>query len=183
MARAWRGEERAMWKLVGKGSRKGSSPLSRAADVMRHPLTWGGFAVALSLTGPRGRRGALRGALCAGTSSLIHLALKPVFGRRRPWGAHLMRAGPFTSSFPSGHTSADLGFLFGAAQELPVLLVPLSCATLGSHWSLVRSRSHYPSDIVAGGALAFAVAAVAWKLWPPGAQPAPSGANVAYIAE
>jgi undecaprenyl-diphosphatase len=78
-----------------------------------------------------------------------------------------MRIGPLTSSFPSGHTATDLGFTFGAAQELPALLAPLSVVTLGSHWSLLRGREHYPTDIVAGGTLAFAVAAAAWKLWPP----------------
>lgn len=31
---------------------------------------------------------------------------------------------------------------------------------------MIRARSHYPSDVVAGGVLAVAVAAVAWKLWP-----------------
>jgi hypothetical protein len=35
------------------------------------------------------------------------------------------------------------------------------------HWSLIRKRSHYPSDVIAGGALGIAVAMVMWKLWPP----------------
>ena len=167
MARAWRGEERLMWKLVGKGSRRGSSLSSRAGDVLRQPLVWGGIVTLLSVSGPRGRRAAARGTACAATSSLLHLLVKPVFRRRRPWRAQLMHIGPVTSSFPSGHTATDLGFMFGAAQELPLLLVPLSVATLGSHWSLLRGREHYPSDVVAGGALAFVVAGAAWKLWPP----------------
>ena len=167
MARRWRGEERLMWKLVGKGSRSGSSLPSRAGDVMRQPRTWAGGTAALVISGPRARRAALRGALCGATSSAIHLLLKPVFRRRRPWRAQLMHVGPVTSSFPSGHTATDLGFTFGAAQELPWLLAPLSFVTLGSHWSLLRGRVHYPSDVVAGGAIAFAVAAAAWKLRPP----------------
>ena len=167
MARGWRREDRLMWKLVGKGSRRGSSFPSRAGDKLRQPWVWGGFVVVLSLTGPRGRHAALRGVTCAGTSSLIHLLVKPMFGRPRPRRAQLMHVGPVTSSFPSGHTASDLGFMFGAAQELPLLIVPLSFATLGSHWSLLRGREHYPSDIVAGGVLAFAVAAAAWKLSPP----------------
>jgi membrane-associated phospholipid phosphatase len=52
-----------------------------------------------------------------------------------------------------------------------VLAVPLAAATLGSHWSLLRSRKHYPSDIIGGGAIAFAVAAAAWLLRPPGRRP------------
>ncbi len=166
MARAWRGEERVMWKFVGKGSRSGSSWPSRAGDVLRQPFVWGGFIAALSLSGPRGRPAALRGASCAGTAGLIHLLVKPLFRRRRPWRAQLMHIGPVTSSFPSGHTATDLGFMFGAAQELPSLLAPLSLATLGSHWSLIRGREHYPSDVVAGGTIAVVVAGAAWKLWP-----------------
>lgn len=167
MARAWRREERLMWKLVGKGSRSGSSLPSRAGDAMRRPRTWAGITAVLLLSGPRGRRAAVRGALCSGTSSLIHLLVKRLFRRRRPWGAQLMHRGPVTSSFPSGHTATDLGYMFGAAQELPLLLAPLSFVTLGSHWSLLRAREHYPSDVLAGGTLAFMVAAAAWKIRPP----------------
>lgn len=76
--------------------------------------------------------------------------------------------GPFTSSFPSGHAASDLAFAFGAAQELPRAFLPLSVCTLAVHWSLVRKRAHYPSDVIAGGALGIAVALAAWKLWPPG---------------
>ena len=157
-----------MRRLVGRGSRRGRSAPSRAGDRLRSPKLWGAFAVALSLTGRRGRRAALRGATCSAASSLIHLPIKRVVGRRRPRGARLMHlGGPLTTSFPSGHTASDLSFLFGAAQEPPALAVPLAAATLGSHWSLIRSRKHYPSDIVGGGVIALAVAATAWKLRPP----------------
>jgi membrane-associated phospholipid phosphatase len=156
-----------MWKLVGKGSRKGASAPSRAGDVLRQPVIWIASAAALALSGPRGRRAALRGATCSVTASVIHLPIKRAFRRPRPWGAGARSAGPLTSSFPSGHTATDLGFMFGAAQELPLVLIPLSIGTLGSHWSLLRARKHYPSDIIAGGAIALAVSATAWKLRPP----------------
>jgi membrane-associated phospholipid phosphatase len=39
---------------------------------------------------------------------------------------------------------------------------------LAVHWSLIRKRAHYPSDVLAGGALGIAVALGMWKLWPPG---------------
>jgi len=88
-------------------------------------------------------------------------------GRRHPPGAALHQLGPFTSSFPSGHAAADLAFVFGASQELPRLFLPLSVASSAVHWSLVRKRAHYPSDVLAGGALGILVAAVAWVVWPP----------------
>lgn len=168
MTDRWRREERLMWKLVGTGSQTGASPLSRAGDFCSQPLVWAGFAAALSLTGPRGRRAALRGVTCSACASLIHLPIKCAFGRPRPRGARLMGGiGPLTSSFPSGHTVSDLSFTLGASQELPLLLVPLSAVTLSSHWSLIRSRKHYPSDVIGGGAIAVAVTAAAWKLLPP----------------
>jgi len=162
-----RREERLMWKLIGTGSRRGSSPASRAGDLLRMPLLWHAFALALSRTGPRGRRAALRGSACSAVAVLLHLPVKRVVRRRRPLGSRMMGLGPLTSSFPSGHTANDLSFMLGASQEIPPLAIPLSLATMGSHWSLIRSRKHYPSDIVGGGAIAIAVAATAWFVRPP----------------
>ena len=156
-----------MWKLVGTGSRKGSSTPSRAGDVLRQPVVWAAIAGGLALTGPDGRRAALRGTACSVTASVIHLPIKRLFRRPRPFGVGARSVGPLTSSFPSGHTATDLSFVFGAAQELPAAMLPLSIVTLGSHWSLLRTRKHYPSDIVAGGAIALAVNVAAWKLRPP----------------
>ncbi len=156
-----------MWKFVGTGSRRGASPVSRAGDILRQPLVWAGFATAMSLTSARGRRAALRGVACSTVASLIHLPLKRVFRRPRPRGARLHGGVLTTSSFPSGHTASDLSFVFGASQEAPILFAPLSAATIASHWSLIRSRKHYPSDVVGGGTIALAVTAAAWKLRPP----------------
>ena len=167
MALGWSGEERLMWKLVGRGSRRGSSFPSRASDVARQPLFWAAVAGVLALSGPTGRRAALRGSACYAVTGLIHLPIKRLVGRRHPRGAGLMRLGPVTSSFPSGHAASDLSFTFGVAQELPLLFVPLSAATIGAHWALVRGREHYPSDVFVGGALGIAVALTAWRLWPP----------------
>jgi len=122
-----------MFKLVGTGSKSGASALSRVGDVCSQPLVWAAFAAVLSLTGPRGRRAALRGVTCSACASLIHLPIKRAFGRPRPRGARLIGGiGPLTSSFRSGHTASDLSFMLGASQELPLLLAPLSVATLSS---------------------------------------------------
>ncbi len=40
--------------------------------------------------------------------------------------------------------------MLGVSQEIPALILPGSLATMASHWSLVRSRIHYPSDVIAG---------------------------------
>lgn len=167
MAVKGRGEERLMRKLVGLGSAQGVSAASRAGDVCRQPLVWAGFAVVLSLCGPRGRRAVLRGLACSAAAALAQLPIKGIVGRPRPRGAGLLGTSRSTSSFPSGHTASDLSFVLGVSQEIPGLLLPLSIATLGSHWSLIRSRIHYPSDVIAGGIIAVAVNVVAWTQLPP----------------
>ncbi|HEV2060783.1 MAG TPA: nitroreductase/quinone reductase family protein [Solirubrobacteraceae bacterium] len=138
--------------------------------MLRQPVTWAVFAGALSLTGPRGRRAVLRGLTCSAIAAAVQFPFKLVFRRPRPLGARLLRTERRTSAFPSGHTASDLSFMFAASQEIPLLIAPLSAATLGSHWSLMRSRIHYPSDIIAGGVVAVAVTGTAWKLWPPSAR-------------
>ena len=167
MERAGKAEDALMARLVGKGSRKGSTPFGRAGDMIQRPPAWAGVAALLSATGERGRRAALRGVVCYLSAALAHLPIKVLVGRRHPPGSARHQLGPFTSSFPSGHAASDLAFAFGAAQELPLLLLPLSACTMAVHWSLVRKRAHYPSDVLAGGALGIAVALAMSKLWPP----------------
>jgi membrane-associated phospholipid phosphatase len=167
MLRAASREDHLVKKLIGTGSRKGKTFFSRAGDIIQRPPSWAAVAGLLAATGPRGRRAALRGGVCYLSAAAAHLPIKAVVGRRHPRGSALHQLGPFTSSFPSGHAASDLAFVFGAAQELPAAFVPLSCASLAVHWSLIRKRAHYPSDVLAGGALGIGVALAVRKLWPP----------------
>ncbi len=167
MLRTRSAEDALVTRLIGKGSRKGSTWFSRAGDIIQRPPAWAAIALLISATGRTGRRAALRGGVCYLSAALAHLPIKAIVGRRHPPGAALLHLGPFTSSFPSGHAGSDLAFMLGASQELPVLFLPLSGATMAVHWALVRKRSHYPTDVLAGGLLGIAVAGAAWKLWPP----------------
>ena len=110
----------------------------------------------------------MRGSVGYLSAALLHLAIKAAVGRSHPVGASLLQLGPTTSSFPSGQAASDLALVLGTSQEVPLLFVPLSVATMAVHWSLVRKRGHYPSDVLAGGALAIVVALALWKLRPPG---------------
>lgn len=161
-------EEALMTKLVGDGSRHGSTWFGRAGDVTKRPPVWAGIAGVLAITGPRGRQAAVRGSVSYVAGAAAHLAVKVVVGRPRPSGASRHTSiGPITSSFPSGHCASELAFSLGAAQEVPWLFVPLYGATIAAEWSLVRSRAHYPSDIFAGAAISVVVALVGWRMWPP----------------
>lgn len=167
MGVAQHAEDVLMDKMVKEGSRKGVTRFGKVADKLKHPPTWAAIAGALAMTGPRGRHAAARGSLGYAVASLVHLPIKALIGRDHPPGAsRVARIGPVSSSFPSGHMASELAFSLGAAQELPLLILPLYGATVASEWSLIRSRSHYPSDVFAGGLLAVGVAAVMWKLWP-----------------
>lgn len=165
---AWRRsrEDRLVRRLTGKGARKGSTWFGRGGDVLQHPPVWAGIAGALALTGPRGRTAALRASVSYLAAALVHLPIKAAVGRSHPPRAAQLQLGPATSSFPSGHAASDLAFTLGAAQVMPLLFLPLSVVTMAVHWSLVRKRSHYPSDVVAGGVLGVVVAVLVWRLWP-----------------
>ncbi len=161
-------EEALMTKLVGKGSKHGSTWFGKAGDITKKPPVWAAMAAGLAMTGPRGRRAAKRGAVSYVAGAAAHLAVKVVVDRRRPPGASRHTSvGPITSSFPSGHCASELAFTLGAAQEVPWLIVPLYAATIAAEWSMVRSRAHYPSDIFGGAAISILVALVLSKAWPP----------------
>ena len=161
--------EDVMMRLMPRRARRGSTWFGRLGDVVQQPPVWVGLAAALALAGGRrGRRAALRGCVHYGVAAVVgNMVVKPLVRRSRPPGSGRGRKGPLTTSFPSGHAATDLAFTLGASIELPVLFFPLSGATLAAHWSLVRSRGHYPTDVLAGGTLAVVLALVMWKLWPP----------------
>ena len=166
----WQVAEDAVMVLLPKQAEQGETWFGRLGDLVQQPPVWAGIAGLLAVTGgPRGRRAAVRGSACyAGAAVLANLVVKPVVARSRPPGAGKGKMGPVTSSFPSGHAATDLAFALGVSQEIPVLLAPMTVGTMAAHWSVVRSRGHYPSDVFAGGVLAIVVAVIAWKLWPPG---------------
>jgi undecaprenyl-diphosphatase len=158
-------------QLASARSRVGATvvrALDRGGSLAQQPPAWAAAAAVLAGTGPRGRRAAARGAVCyAATGLVANVLVKPLVGRRRPPPARHKLFGPATSSFPSGHSATDVAFVFGAAQEVPAAFLPLGVLALAAHWSLVRSRGHYPSDIVAGGLIGLGVALAARRIWPP----------------
>lgn len=139
--------EKAAVSLLPRRARRGSTWFGRLGDIVQQPPVWAGLAALLAAGGgPRGKRAAVRGAAGYSLAAVVaNLVVKPVVGRSRPPGSGEGRPGPVTSSFSSGHTAA----------------------TMAAHWSMVRSRGHYPSDVLAGGVVGIVVALAAWRLWPP----------------
>lgn len=135
--------------------------VSRAAD---HSVLWFALAGAMALAGGRrGRTAAKHGvAAIAMASAAVNGPLKLSFHRRRP-APHRFPAirQPRSFSFPSGHSASAFAFATAATRELPAvgpLLFPLA-ATVA--YSRVRVGVHYPSDVVAGGAIGAAAAMAA----------------------
>ncbi len=161
------------------GRRRIARALDRAGHITQQPPVWAGIAAVLAATpGRRGRQAALRGAVCYGTTAVIaNMVVKPIVRRDRPPEAGRGRIGPITSSFPSGHAATDVAFVFGVAQELPVLFVPLAAMAAAAHWSLVRTRGHYASDVFFGGVLGIGVVLAVRHFWPSDRSPTPSGSS------
>ena len=145
-------------------------PLSRAAD---HSKLWIGVAALLAARGGRAnRRAALRGLVSVGaTSAITNAFIKPVAARARPapthsaWLTRVARV-PASTSFPSGHSASAAAFAVGVGMEAPHLAAPLGLAATAVGWSRVRTRVHYPGDVVAGFLTGAAVAYAMRYWWP-----------------
>ena len=163
-----------------RAARRGATILDRVGAVTKRPPIWAVTAAGLVAGGGRrGRDAALRGGVAYAAAALLaNVLVKPAVRRTRPPGSDQARVGPITSSFPSGHAATDLPFVFGVSQRVPALFPPLAACTIAAHWSLVRTRAHYVSDILVGGALGIAVAAVVGALWPTDHDDPPASGNV-----
>jgi membrane-associated phospholipid phosphatase len=114
----------------------------------------------------------------AGILVIIDLALKPLFDRARPPDKLLEVDG---RSFPSGHAAGAVAF-YGAmllilATHYPHLRRPLAigtCLWVALVWlSTLYARAHWPTDMLAGGAVGLAWLTICLGFWrqPPGAGP------------
>lgn len=94
------------------------------------------------------------------SSLLIVEALKYSFRRERPYvvngGGHFFQGG---TSFPSEHAAAAWSIASVIAHEYPGTLPKLMAYTMASAVSLsaVRSRQHFPSDVLVGSAIGYLV--------------------------
>ncbi len=108
---------------------------------------------------------AVHGALGALATFLVSQALKRLISRPRPelpMGLVRLIHPPDRFSFPSGHAAVSLAMVLPIALALPVVwTLPLLALTLLVGVSRAYLGVHYPGDVAAGWALAFAVSAAA----------------------
>ena len=108
---------------------RGLPLLSRSAN---HSVLWIAMGACLSAAGGRrGRRGAVRGLVSIGvTSLLVNQGIKRVVRRPRPSlrnvpAVRRVRVAPLTTSFPSGHAASAAAFATGVAIEVAPAGPPL----------------------------------------------------------
>lgn len=100
--------------------------------------------------------------------TLIYRALKKGTLRPRPYEVHAhIAAGAVPLdrfSFPSGHTLHAVAFSIIACDYFPYLAPALAAATVLTALSRMVLGLHYPSDVIAGGALGAAIALASLNL-------------------
>jgi membrane-associated phospholipid phosphatase len=133
---------------------RGMRRLSSAANQSK---IWLAIAGALALTGPTGRRAAIRGVLAIGVSSaLVNQGVKRLADRRRPdrAGAGVPQARqvkmPSSTSFPSGHSASAFAFATAISRDSPWLAIGIQFLAGGVAYSRVHTGVHYPGDTIAG---------------------------------
>lgn len=135
---------------------------------------WFLVAGTLAVTGsPRLRRTAVRAIAAAGLANAASSALKQVVRRPRPDPSAVPATRfPYrdylSSSFPSGHTAAAVGFATGIGADAPRPLTTLVGLLAGAvAASRVHSGVHYPGDVLGGAAIGMGAALAARTMLPP----------------
>lgn len=100
--------------------------------------------------------------LCVFVPDLIAVGLKYIFGRARPelwfqdqlYGFQWFKHGHMFHSFPSGHMTTIMGFVFGLCIILPRYRVLFLCLGVAVGISRILLLQHYVSDVMTAAYLA-----------------------------
>lgn len=144
---------------------------ARLVSRMGDGELWGLMILAIALApAPFGPRCALHFGMVALTGVLLYLLVKRRTGRLRPYARldGLVSCGrPLDEfSFPSGHTLHAVAFTVVAAGYSAPLAAVLAVFALLTGIVRVVLGLHYPSDVLAGGALGGSIALASFVALP-----------------
>jgi membrane-associated phospholipid phosphatase len=132
-----------------------SRGLVAVTEVARGGVLWLAVAAALALRPGQWRAGARDAALAVALASGLAHLIHHVLVRQRPAASHLpaheaLRHKPTSPSFPSAHAAVAAAFATALVRRVGVLglaAVPLAGVVA---YSRVRTRAHWPTDVIAG---------------------------------
>ncbi|GAA5171409.1 phosphatase PAP2 family protein [Amycolatopsis dongchuanensis] len=140
---------------------------SRATVVLslaaRGGLLWWLAAAVLLVRPGRWRRAGRHAALAVGIALPASHLLGRLLLRRRPRAGDLparraLPETPTSPALPSAHACAAAAFTAAAALQAPPVAALAAPVAFGVAYSRVRTRVHWPSDVLAGAALGVLVA-------------------------
>jgi undecaprenyl-diphosphatase len=138
--------------------------LPAVEEAAQHTKLWWGAALLMSTAGGRrGRRAAAAGVLSMAVAETVSNAVaKQLWERRRPpkeWISHEeVHDRPESSSFPSGHTAAAVGFTAAVARVWPWAGAACAVPTVMVALERIHTGAHYASDVAVGAAVGLTAA-------------------------
>ncbi|MGW0564577.1 phosphatase PAP2 family protein [Streptomyces sp. NPDC003016] len=142
-------------------ARQGLPAVESAAEHTK--LWWAAAAVMSAAGGGRERKAAVAGLAGMGVAELVSNAVcKQLYERRRPPEELIphedVHDRPDSSSFPSGHTAAAVGFTAAVAATCPGWGTACAVPAVAVAVERVHSGAHYPSDVAVGAVIGLAAA-------------------------
>jgi undecaprenyl-diphosphatase len=131
-------------------------------EAARGGLLWVGIAAALAARQGRTRCAARDGVVAVAVASASSHLIGRWLPRQRPAAGHLpayqaLVHKPTSSSFPSSHAAIAAAFTTAIAWESPAAGLMVAPVAVAVAHSRLRTRAHWPSDIVAGALWGIAV--------------------------
>lgn len=140
------------------------------STAARGSVLWLVIAAGLAVRAGVSRRAAVRGVTAVAVASVAsHLLGWLLPYRPRPRAGHLparqaLPERPDSSSFPSAHATSAAAFTTALGLEKPVLGVVVAPVAVVVAYSRVRTRVHWPTDVLAGVVLGGIVATLTRRL-------------------
>ena len=119
--------------------------------------------------GVRARRAVRDGVVAVGVASASSHLIGWWLPRRRPAADHLpayqaLIQKPTSSSFPSAHAATAAAFTTAIARESPAAGLVVAPVAVAVAHSRLRTRAHWPSDVIAGSLWGSAVGVATQRL-------------------